>query len=163
MRITFVTRKFGNVERNSHCDVLHITLIRVARLFLDYNGDFAIKVYAHILASYVITAPVKSCSCLPGNVYIYQISATLLLVPRRYFDSFCVLVGLLSSFLRNRDYKSKTYRVVNYATAILYNKQVISHTCMHNYNIINFNNKKESHRISTDKLRINGGLLTILH
>ena len=38
MRITFVTRKFGNVERNSHCDVLHITPIRVARLFLDCNG-----------------------------------------------------------------------------------------------------------------------------
>ena len=34
MRITFVTRKFGNVERNSHCDVLHITPIRVSRLFL---------------------------------------------------------------------------------------------------------------------------------
>ena len=44
MRITFVTRKFGNVERNSHCDVLHITPIRVARLFLD--GDFAIKAYS---------------------------------------------------------------------------------------------------------------------
>ena len=46
MRITFVTRKFGNVERNSHCDVLHITPIRVARLFLDCNGDFAIKAYS---------------------------------------------------------------------------------------------------------------------
>ena len=45
MRITFVTRKFGNVERNSHCDILHITPIRVARLFLDCNGDFAIKAY----------------------------------------------------------------------------------------------------------------------
>ena len=46
MRITFVTRKFGNVERNYHCDVLHITPIRVARLFLDCNGVFAIKAYA---------------------------------------------------------------------------------------------------------------------
>ena len=45
MRITFVTRKFGNVERNSHCDVLHITPVRVARLFLDCNGDFAIKAF----------------------------------------------------------------------------------------------------------------------
>ena len=41
----FVTRTFGNVERNSHCDVIHITPIRVARLFLDCNGDFAIKAY----------------------------------------------------------------------------------------------------------------------
>ena len=45
MRITFVTRKFGNVERNSHCDVLHITPIRVAKLFLDCNGDFEINAY----------------------------------------------------------------------------------------------------------------------
>ena len=45
MRITFVTRKFGNVERNSHCDVLHITPVRVARLVLDCNGVFAIKAY----------------------------------------------------------------------------------------------------------------------
>ena len=45
MRITFVTRKFGNVERNSHCDVLHFTPVRVARLFLDCNGVFAIKAY----------------------------------------------------------------------------------------------------------------------
>ena len=43
MRITFVTRKFGNVERNSHYDVLHITPVRVARLVLDGNGVFAIK------------------------------------------------------------------------------------------------------------------------
>ena len=48
--MTFVTRKFGNVERNSHCDVLHITPIRVARLFLDCNGDFAIKAYNTIYA-----------------------------------------------------------------------------------------------------------------
>ena len=45
MRITFVSRKFGNVERNSHCDILHITPVRVARLVLDYNGVFAIKAY----------------------------------------------------------------------------------------------------------------------
>ena len=43
MRITFVARKFGNVERNSHCDVLHITPVRVARLVLDCNGVFAIN------------------------------------------------------------------------------------------------------------------------
>ena len=46
MRITFVMRKFGNVERNSHCDVLYITPIRVANLVLDCNGDFAIKALA---------------------------------------------------------------------------------------------------------------------
>ena len=46
MRITFVTRKYGNVERNSHCDVLHITPIREANLFLDCNGVFAIKAYS---------------------------------------------------------------------------------------------------------------------
>ena len=43
--MTFVSRKFGNVERNSHCDVLHIAPVRVANLVLDCNGDFAIKAY----------------------------------------------------------------------------------------------------------------------
>ena len=51
MQITFVTRKFRNVERNLHCDVLHITTIRVARLVLDCNGVFAIKAYMAILIS----------------------------------------------------------------------------------------------------------------
>ena len=45
MRITFVTREFGKVERNSHCDVLHIAPVRVARLVMDCNGVFAIKAY----------------------------------------------------------------------------------------------------------------------
>ena len=44
-RITFVTRTFGNVERNSHCDVLHIAPVRVARLVMYCNGVFAIKAY----------------------------------------------------------------------------------------------------------------------
>ena len=52
MRITFVTRKFGNVERNSHCDVLHITPVRVARLVLDCNGVFAIKAYCRCPEKY---------------------------------------------------------------------------------------------------------------
>ena len=61
MRITFVTRKFGNVERNSHCDVLHITpCIRVARLFLDCNGDFAIKAYT-IRFSYCVVTLYSCC------------------------------------------------------------------------------------------------------
>ena len=49
MWITFVTRKFGNVERNSHCDVLHIAPVRVANLVLDCNGVFAIKAYGPVL------------------------------------------------------------------------------------------------------------------
>ena len=62
MRITFVTRKFGNVERN--CDVLHITPIRVARPFLDCNhiyiyvlccnGDFAIKAYYDVVSPFTV-------------------------------------------------------------------------------------------------------------
>ena len=51
MRITFDTRKFGNVERNSHCDVLHIAPVRVANLVLDCNGVLAIKAYWGILES----------------------------------------------------------------------------------------------------------------
>ena len=45
MQITFVTYKLQNVEHNLHCDVLHITTVRVARLVLDCNGVFAIKAY----------------------------------------------------------------------------------------------------------------------
>ena len=37
MQITFLTRKFRNVERNLHCEVVHITT-----LTLDCNGVFAI-------------------------------------------------------------------------------------------------------------------------
>ena len=52
MRITFVTRKFGNVERNSHCDVLHIAPVRVANLVLDCHGVLAIKAYCGFLRQY---------------------------------------------------------------------------------------------------------------
>ena len=52
MRIPFLARKFGNVERNSHCAVLHITPVSIARLVLDCNGVFAIKAYVDILLIY---------------------------------------------------------------------------------------------------------------
>ena len=45
MQITFLTRKFRNVERNLHCAVVHITTVLVSSLTLDCNGDFAIKAY----------------------------------------------------------------------------------------------------------------------
>ena len=35
MRITFNIPEFTRNERNSHCDVLHFTPVRVARLVLD--------------------------------------------------------------------------------------------------------------------------------
>ena len=35
MRITFNIPEFTRSERNSHCDVLHITPVRVARVVLD--------------------------------------------------------------------------------------------------------------------------------
>ena len=50
MRITFVTRKFGNVERNSHSDV-HIARVKFARLVPDCNGVFAIKAYEQMTRS----------------------------------------------------------------------------------------------------------------
>ena len=73
MRITFVTRKFGNVERNSHCDVLHIAPVRVANLVLDCNGDFAIKAYKARLRS--LKLPTLTYRRLRGdviNVYKYM-------------------------------------------------------------------------------------------
>ena len=66
MRITFVMRKIGNVERNSHCDVLHFTPVRVARLFLDFNGVFAIKAYS--VAS-VTCATVRTLLTVAGSFF----------------------------------------------------------------------------------------------
>ena len=45
MQITFLTRKFRNVERNLHCDVVHITTVWVSSLTLDCNGVYAIRAY----------------------------------------------------------------------------------------------------------------------
>ena len=45
MQITFLTRKFRNVERHLHCDIVHITTKWVSSLTLDCNGVFAIKAY----------------------------------------------------------------------------------------------------------------------
>ena len=76
MRITFVMRKFGNVERNSHCDVLHIAPIRVARLFLDCNGDFAIKAYC-------ISWRVRNFLCIPFYGYQDTLSIMYDVTPNR--------------------------------------------------------------------------------
>ena len=43
VQITFNIPEFTRNERNMHCDVLHITTVRVARLVLD--PDVAIKAY----------------------------------------------------------------------------------------------------------------------
>ena len=45
MKITFVTRKFRNGQRNVHCDVVRIPTKWVFGLTLDCNGVFAIKAY----------------------------------------------------------------------------------------------------------------------
>ena len=48
MRITFLMRKFLNVERNLHCDIVHITTVWVSSLILDCNGVFVIKAYYRV-------------------------------------------------------------------------------------------------------------------
>ena len=53
MQITFFTRKFRNVERNLHCDVVHITTKWVSSLTLDCNGVFAIKAYDILFTQYL--------------------------------------------------------------------------------------------------------------
>ena len=45
MQITFLTRKFRNVERNLHCDIVRFATVWVSSLTLDCNGTFAIKAY----------------------------------------------------------------------------------------------------------------------
>ena len=49
MQITFLTRKFRNVECNLHCDIVHITIVWVSSPTLDGNGDFAIKAYGSVI------------------------------------------------------------------------------------------------------------------
>ena len=36
MQITFEIPEFARKERNSHCDVVHITTVRISRLVLDH-------------------------------------------------------------------------------------------------------------------------------
>ena len=48
MQIMFSTCNFRIVERNLHCDVVHITTIWVSSLTLDCNGVFAIKAYCSL-------------------------------------------------------------------------------------------------------------------
>ena len=45
MQMMFLAHKFRNVEQNLHCDIVHITIVWVSSLTLDYNGVFAIKAY----------------------------------------------------------------------------------------------------------------------
>ena len=48
MQIMFLTCKFRNVERNLHCDIVHITTIWVSSLTLGCNGVFVIKAYGRL-------------------------------------------------------------------------------------------------------------------
>ena len=57
MQITLLTRNFRNVERNLHCDVVHISTEWVSSLTLDCNGA---KERHHVIAS----EGLKSMSCL---------------------------------------------------------------------------------------------------
>ena len=45
MQITFLVRTFLSMERNLHCDVVHITTVWTSSLNLDCNSIFAIKAY----------------------------------------------------------------------------------------------------------------------
>ena len=51
MQITFLTRKFRNVECNLHCDIVHITTVWVSSLTLDCNGVFAINACGCLFSS----------------------------------------------------------------------------------------------------------------
>ena len=53
MQITFITRKYRNVECNLHCDIVHITIVWVSSLTLDGNGVFTIKAYALRVGIYI--------------------------------------------------------------------------------------------------------------
>ena len=63
-QITFITCKFRNVERNLHCDVVHITTVWVPSITRDCNGFFTIKAYRFVVFSLHCTCqgPVHYCS-----------------------------------------------------------------------------------------------------
>ena len=67
MQITFLTRKFRNVERNLRCDVVHTTTVCVSSLTLDCNGVFAIKAYNYIPFSLHSVSPWPACVFSPGS------------------------------------------------------------------------------------------------
>ena len=60
VQITLLTRKFRNVERNLHYDVVHITIVWVSRITLDCNGIFAIKAYVGLYRDVWVAAIASS-------------------------------------------------------------------------------------------------------
>ena len=58
MRITFNIPEFTRNERNSHCDVLHITPVRVANLVLD-DAIAAIQIKAYCGCAYEAAVEVE--------------------------------------------------------------------------------------------------------
>ena len=64
MEFSFVTRNFQNVERNLHCDVLHITTVRVVRLVLDCIGVFAIKAYTSCMSEHYSDVTATLCDVM---------------------------------------------------------------------------------------------------
>ena len=62
-----------NVECNSHCDVLHFSPVRVARLFLDCNGVFAIK-------AYVINFRLSKVACVDLALFFLDFALRIVIV-----------------------------------------------------------------------------------
>ena len=60
MRITFNIPAFTRNERNSHCDVLHITPDRVANIVLD-DAIAAIQIKAYCVVNVTLEWPLKQC------------------------------------------------------------------------------------------------------
>ena len=73
MKITYLTRKLRNGERNLHCDVVHVTTKWVSSLTLDCNGVFAIKAYRitasarDVTSAMMLTADFARCSVQHGQ------------------------------------------------------------------------------------------------
>ena len=57
---TFLWLNVIRISTDSHCDVLHLTPVRVARLVLDCNGVFAIKAYIGLYRDVWIAAIASS-------------------------------------------------------------------------------------------------------
>ena len=68
-----ITRKFRNVKRNLHCDVVHLTAVWVSSLTLDCNGVFAIKAYNALVFSGDVCVTIQITSLKGGGVLVEKL------------------------------------------------------------------------------------------
>ena len=96
MQITFLTRKFRNVERNLHCDVVHVTTEWVPSLTLDGNGVFAIKAYGvclFILSLFLVPSDIEKKATL-DQVFRDELTRLIVNQVRQFISCYKIVCHL---------------------------------------------------------------------